>query len=141
MIADLLTDVEDFAQDQHGLAKMAKLKAGMAKVDVRPSAEGYQDLAHTLDLRASLLAAEATLLGAIERRESRGAHQHSHYPALDPALKVNFIVTLKNGELVLPRVPADADEQAQLEKARIRRMHRQKIDEELVKMQQETSAT
>ena len=39
MIADLLTDVEDFAQDQQGLAKVAKLKAAMAKVDVRPSVE------------------------------------------------------------------------------------------------------
>jgi succinate dehydrogenase / fumarate reductase flavoprotein subunit len=90
---------------RQGLAKVAELKAATAKVDVRPSAEGYQDLAHALDLRASLLAAEATLLSAIERRESRGAHQRSDSPALDPALKVNFVVTLKNGELVVSRVP------------------------------------
>ena len=49
-------------------------------MDVRPTSEGYADLAHALDLRASLVSAEASLLGAIERRESRGAHNRSDYP-------------------------------------------------------------
>jgi succinate dehydrogenase / fumarate reductase flavoprotein subunit len=90
---------------RQGLKKVAELKAAMAKMDVRPSAEGYQDLAHALDMRASLLVAEATLLGAIERRESRGAHQRADYPARDPALKVNFVATLENGKLVMSRAP------------------------------------
>jgi acyl-CoA hydrolase len=42
---------------------------------------------------------------------------------------------------VPPLVPADADEQVKIEKARIRRMHMKQIDDELTKMQRETSAT
>ena len=34
--------------------------------------------------------AEATLRCALERRESRGAHTRSDFPALDPALERNF---------------------------------------------------
>jgi succinate dehydrogenase / fumarate reductase flavoprotein subunit len=33
-----------------------------------------------------------SVLGAIERRETRGAHNRSDYPMMDDALKVNFIV-------------------------------------------------
>lgn len=51
-------------------------------------------LVTALDLRGSLVAAEATLLGAIERRETRGAHNRSDYPELDPELTVNFVVTM-----------------------------------------------
>ena len=63
-------------------------------LDVSPTSEGYGDLVHALDLRGSLVAAEATLLGAIERRETRGAHNRSDYPELDPELTVNFVVTM-----------------------------------------------
>ena len=60
-------------------------------MDVRPSSEGYRDLAVALDLRASLAVAEATVLSAQARQESRGAHQRYDYPDLDPGLKVNFV--------------------------------------------------
>ncbi len=43
----------------------------------------------------------------------------------------------KKPTVVPPLVPADADEQAKLEKARIRRMHMKKIDEDLTKVQHE----
>lgn len=79
---------------QTGLDKLNDIKHAAQNMDVRPSAEGYHDLALALDLRAALASAEATLRGAIERRESRGAHQRSDYPELDPALRVNFIVQL-----------------------------------------------
>ena len=59
-------------------------------VDVRPSAEGWSDLAQLIDLRAGLLVAEATMRGALARRESRGCHNRTDFPDLDPALQVNF---------------------------------------------------
>jgi succinate dehydrogenase / fumarate reductase, flavoprotein subunit len=68
--------------------------------------EGYKDLALALDLRGSLVAAEATLRCALERRESRGAQQRSDYPVLDPSLLVNFIIRLNaNGEQEISRLP------------------------------------
>jgi succinate dehydrogenase / fumarate reductase, flavoprotein subunit len=38
--------------------------------------------------------AEATVLSARQRRESRGAHQRYDYPKLDPKKKVNFMIIL-----------------------------------------------
>jgi succinate dehydrogenase / fumarate reductase, flavoprotein subunit len=85
--------VRDGPRLQKGLEKIAQLKADLDTVDVRPTSEGFKDLAIALDLHAALVSAEATLLSALNRRESRGAHQRSDFPDLDPGLQVNFIVT------------------------------------------------
>jgi succinate dehydrogenase / fumarate reductase flavoprotein subunit len=58
---------------------------------VRPDLAGYADLAHAFDLEGSLLAARATLVCALERRESRGAHSRLDYPDEDPRLRVNLV--------------------------------------------------
>jgi len=77
---------------QQALAKLDELKAAATHVDVRPSSEGYKDLAVALDLHGSLVAAEATVRGALARRESRGSHQRTDYPQSDPALRLNFVI-------------------------------------------------
>ena len=82
--------VRDQAGLRHGLDRVAELRELAGEVDVRPTSEGYADLAHALDLRASLVTAEATLLGALARTESRGAHQRRDHPEPSPALTVNF---------------------------------------------------
>ena len=105
--------VRDQAGLQRGLERLAELRGLAADVDVRPTSEGYADLAHALDLRASLAAAEATLLGALARTESRGAHQRRDHPELDPELRVNFQARLDGtGRLAVdarpvPAVPAE----------------------------------
>jgi len=101
-----------------GLERLAEIRAASEEVDVRPTSEGFGDLAYALDLRGSLVAAEATILGAIERRETRGAHNRSDYPELDPDLKVNFVVGKDDGKLVVNRervhaVPEHLEEWAQ----------------------------
>jgi succinate dehydrogenase / fumarate reductase flavoprotein subunit len=98
--------VRDQAGLQHGLDRVAELRELAPDVDVRPSSEGYADLAHALDLRASLLAAEATLLGAMARTESRGAHQRRDHPELNPELRVNFQTRLDGtGHLAITAQP------------------------------------
>jgi succinate dehydrogenase / fumarate reductase, flavoprotein subunit len=82
--------VRDQAGLRRGLERVAELGELARQVDVRPTSEGFADLAHALDLRASLVAAEATLLGALARQESRGAHQRRDFPQLGPDLRVNF---------------------------------------------------
>jgi succinate dehydrogenase / fumarate reductase flavoprotein subunit len=82
--------VRDQAGLRRGLERVAELRHLADEVDVRPTSEGYADLAHALDLRASLAAAEATLLGALARNESRGAHQRRDNPELAPELQVNL---------------------------------------------------
>ena len=100
-----------------GIRKLDALKRAAAVVDVRPGQEGWAELAHLLDLRAGLLTAEATLQGALRRRESRGAHQRSDFAKLDPALQINLTFRL-NAESGAPEVgsepvPATTGELAQ----------------------------
>jgi len=91
---------------KEGLARVADLREAAGSVDVRPTSEGFGDLAHALDLRAALLTAEATILGAIERRETRGAHIRSDHPDLDERLRVNLVVRCgREGRLETSRVP------------------------------------
>ena len=93
---------------REGLMRLKEIKAASVDVDVRPTSEGYADLAHALDLRASLVSAEASLLGAIDRKESRGAHNRSDYPELDPRLRKNFVVTKDgSGTLSVSGKPVD----------------------------------
>ena len=68
-----------------GLARLEEIRAVVADVDVRPSAEGWADLAQLIDLRAGLLVAEASMRGALARRETRGCHNRTDFPELDPA--------------------------------------------------------
>jgi succinate dehydrogenase / fumarate reductase flavoprotein subunit len=101
--------VREQAGLQRGLERLAELRQLAADVDVRPTSEGYGDLAHALDLRGSLAAAEATLLGALARTESRGAHQRRDHPELDPALRVNFQARLDGtGRLTVSTQPVPA---------------------------------
>ena len=48
------------------------------------------------NLKASICAAEATLLSAIERRESRGSHQRSDYPAISSEQSVNYVISMNS---------------------------------------------
>jgi succinate dehydrogenase / fumarate reductase flavoprotein subunit len=86
---------------RRGLQEVAELKEALEIIDVRPTSEGFGDLAHVLDLRASIATAEATLLGALERRESRGCHNRADYPDQDQSLTVNLRSRLENEGLVV----------------------------------------
>ncbi|MDQ3699825.1 MAG: FAD-binding protein, partial [Chloroflexota bacterium] len=98
--------LRDEARLRQALDRIHELQEAATTVDVRPSSEGFFDLAHALDLRASLLSATATVLGALERRESRGAHQRADFPQLDPALLVNFSIRqAPDGALSVSPVP------------------------------------
>ena len=105
--------VRDQAGLQLGLERVGELRQLAGEVDVRPTSEGYADLAHALDLRASLAVAEASLLGALARTESRGAHQRRDHPELSPELRVNLQTRLDAGGRLItatrpvPAVPPD----------------------------------
>tara|TARA_Y100001949_G_C15986158_1_gene330678 strand:- start:1445 stop:3199 length:1755 start_codon:yes stop_codon:yes gene_type:complete len=79
-----------------GLSELMKIKKASANVDVRPSAEGFIDLALALDLLGSIDSAESTILCALERKESRGAHQRKDYDKIDEKQNVNYIVEMKD---------------------------------------------
>jgi succinate dehydrogenase / fumarate reductase, flavoprotein subunit len=76
-----------------GLRALGDIRERTCALEVRPDIAGYADLAHAFDLHGSLLAARATLECALERRETRGAHNRLDFPAQDPALRVNLVWT------------------------------------------------
>lgn len=80
---------------QKGLEILEDIKESSKFVDVRPDAMGFQDLATALDLKGSIVAAEATLRSALAREESRGAHQRRDFPETSRDFKVNIQVQLQ----------------------------------------------
>ena len=107
--------VRDSAGLNEGLDALAQTRDASRQVDVRPGAEGWSDLVNLLDLRAGLIAAEATIRAALERRETRGAHNRSDFPGSDPALGVNFYSRTdpESGQVLVWRepVPSPTSEQ------------------------------
>ncbi|MEU4605691.1 FAD-dependent oxidoreductase [Kribbella sp. NPDC023972] len=83
--------VRDEAGLLAGLSELTEIEDRMTRIGVHPDIAGFQDLAHAFDLKASALAARATLDAALERRESRGCHNRSDYPDLDESLQVNLV--------------------------------------------------
>jgi succinate dehydrogenase / fumarate reductase, flavoprotein subunit len=76
---------------RQGLARLDEVAAQARGMEVRPDIAGYDDLVHAFDLHGSLLAARATLDCALERRETRGAHNRSDFPRQDPQLRANLV--------------------------------------------------
>ncbi len=78
-----------------GLSELEDLKVASQDLDVRPDSEGYQDLMLAFDLEASIVSSEATLISALNRKESRGAHQREDFKDLDNNENVNVRVELE----------------------------------------------
>lgn len=112
-VRDLMTEYAGVVRDETGLrtglAELAIVAEQSKDVGVHVDISGYQDLAHSFDLRSAILAARATLECALERRESRGCHNRSDHPHLDPDLQVNLVWSPGEGvrrELLAP-IPTD----------------------------------
>lgn len=105
--------VRDEAGLRKGLAELDELEDRIRDVGVHPDIAGFQDLAHAFDLKASALSARATLECALERRETRGCHNRSDHPDLDPAQQVN-LVWAGPGRVVREEIPPVPDEIASL---------------------------
>jgi succinate dehydrogenase / fumarate reductase, flavoprotein subunit len=75
-----------------GLEKVTELSSRASNLDLQPGSENYRDLWVALDLRSSLAVAEATLRAALERKESRGAHQRQDFPETDEAFTLNITI-------------------------------------------------
>jgi succinate dehydrogenase / fumarate reductase flavoprotein subunit len=91
-----------------GLEFLEELKASSKLVDVRPDAMGFLDLAIALDLRGSIIAAEATMRSALAREESRGAHQRTDFPEINQEFNINIQIQLEGEKQVLHLEPVNA---------------------------------
>jgi succinate dehydrogenase flavoprotein subunit len=75
---------------EEALAKLDRIEARSAALEVHPDVAGFQDLARAFNLRSAIVSSRATVACALERRETRGAHNRSDYPDADPELSVNL---------------------------------------------------
>jgi succinate dehydrogenase / fumarate reductase flavoprotein subunit len=115
-VRNLMTEhagvVRDEAGLQAGLEKLASIEARLELVGIHPDIAGFSDLAHAFDLKSSVLAARATIECALERRETRGCHNRSDYPELDPELQVNLVWSPTTGVVRESIPPVDPEVEA-----------------------------
>ncbi|AZU02239.1 MULTISPECIES: FAD-dependent oxidoreductase [Brevibacterium] len=112
-VRNLMTEHAGVVRDEAGLLagleKLSGIEARMGSVGIHPDIAGFADLSHAFDLQSSVLAARATLECALERRETRGCHNRSDYPEIDPELTVNLVWSPSAGVVreSIPAVSAD----------------------------------
>jgi succinate dehydrogenase / fumarate reductase, flavoprotein subunit len=101
-LRDIMWEGCGVVRDAEGLAtaldRLDALAPAVDTVDGSPTAEGATSLARVVALRAAILAARATVSAALERTESRGAHQRCDHPDLDDDLRVDLVVRLDDGD-------------------------------------------
>lgn len=94
-VRHLMTEYAGVVRDGSGLAAglagLDEIDDRMRHIGVHIDIGGFRDLAHAYDLRSAVLAARATLECARERRETRGCHNRSDYPGVDPDLSVDLV--------------------------------------------------
>ncbi|GGT33443.1 oxidoreductase [Streptomyces chromofuscus] len=94
-VRHLMTEFAGVVRDESGLATgltgLDEIEDRMQNAGVHIDIGGFQDLAYAYDLRSAVLAARATLECALERRETRGCHNRSDHPDVDPDLSVNLV--------------------------------------------------
>ena len=89
-----------------GLSKIERIKTKLSDIDVRIDKYNCEDLALIFDLQSSLFSAQATIVSALQRNESRGAHQRSDFPLLDPLCEFNCLVSMDdNNNLKISNAP------------------------------------
>ncbi len=89
-----------------GLSKIESIKSKLSDVDVRIDEYNCEDLALSYDLQSSLFSAKATIVSALQRKESRGAHQRSDFPLLDPVFQINCVVSMDDdNNLKVSKIP------------------------------------
>jgi len=97
----------------HALAAIDQLAAALGE---RPGGDGGRfDMRRIewFDLRNMLMVARIVAQAAVQRTESRGAHQREDFPGMLPEWQVNQVAGLRDGEVTFASVPVDAEVAAQ----------------------------
>lgn len=91
------------------IARLRAMQAELAQASVGTGAIFNMQLQSWYDLRAALRTAEAIAMAALQRQESRGAHQRDDYPAMDDAWRRNIAIASRNDALQLEALPILAE--------------------------------
>lgn len=96
--------IRDEPSLQEGINKLANLKVRMENMDIRVDANSLGELVVGFNLKASICSAEATLVSALERRESRGSHQRKDFPEISKDQSVNYLISMSSkGEISIAK--------------------------------------
>jgi succinate dehydrogenase / fumarate reductase flavoprotein subunit len=88
------------------LEEIAVFKQRLTRVKVDGGREFNPGWHLALDLYSMLSVSEATTLGAIARKESRGGHTRDDYPMADDRLgKVNMVIRKRTGQMSVTEEP------------------------------------
>ena len=101
MLLNKVDTVQDKELLESGLKKIRSIRNSIKDVDVRIDYQSCDDLVQVFDLESSVISAEATIISALKRQESRGSHQRSDYPELNTGEKCNYQVKLNTQTLDL----------------------------------------
>ena len=90
-----------------GIKEIENINLRFKNIEVRVDQYNCDDLALIFDLQSSLISAKATIMSALARNESRGAHQRSDYPKLNSSCNFNCLIKMKygNNDLNITKVP------------------------------------
>ena len=117
VLGEMWFELQRLMWEKVGVLRTAdKLEAALARIrEMRTDLHALVPAADTAfnmtlqdwyDLRSALLTAEAVTLAAINRRESRGAHQREDFEEMDPAQEYNQRLRLdENGALAYDYLP------------------------------------
>ena len=83
------------------LEKIKEIKELIKNVDVRINCKNCDDLIQVFDLKSSVISAQATVITALSREESRGSHQRSDFSELNTLEECNYYVKLNKQTLDL----------------------------------------
>ena len=93
----------------NGLEKIRIIQTKLKDIDIRIDEHSCEDLALIFDLQSSLISAESTILSALERKESRGAHQRSDFQETETSCEFNCLIQmdLTSQELKVSKSPLE----------------------------------
>jgi len=100
--AVMADDVGPFRTDaklRSAIAAIAQLKSDIGDTPLSSAAAFDPVLVDWLDLRNALLVAQAVVVPALARTESRGAHQRDDHPGLEEGWCVNQVVSLSGATI------------------------------------------
>ena len=128
----LQTELQKLMWEQAGPFRTGeKLSAALARIreiqredllrlKIGSAAQFNLDLQDRFELRAMLTTAEAVVRSALERTESRGAHQREDFPIADYKFLKNQVLELKDGDIVSRWVQPVRLDRSQLETPLVR---------------------
>jgi succinate dehydrogenase / fumarate reductase, flavoprotein subunit len=106
LMADNVGPFRTEAKLRLALLRLAQIERELGALPAGGSAHYNMVRLDWLDLRNMLLVAQTVVLAAIERKESRGAHQREDYPGMLPEWELNQVLSYREGKLGLRHVQA-----------------------------------